>query len=127
LKPLIKYPVTFFLLLLIGYSQLFAYLYRGFTFIPFKNGKDLKQDQVYLINKASEIEDIYIEEEEEEANERNSFRKFLGEGNCSILFIFDQLSHHFLCSCRGGVAYFNHFTKLFSFKSLNIAISLFRI
>jgi len=75
LRALIKYPVTLFILLLVGYTQLFAHLYTGTpVHSQIKNIRKSAHSQALVI-KASEREDIYIEEEEKEGDERISLRE----------------------------------------------------
>jgi hypothetical protein len=62
--------------MLVGYTQLFAHLYRGTTFdCNIKKIKGTGHDQSVVI-KATELEDIYVEEEEKEEDERISLKGY---------------------------------------------------
>jgi hypothetical protein len=128
LKPLIKYPIILFLLLLIGYSQLFAHVYRGFSFQeqsqPTKKASSKHQT---LLVKAKDMDEIYYEEEEEE-NEKHSSRRSLDTGSRYTILVLHECIHlNPLASFKGGTQFFKHFSEFHSYVSLNIAFSVFRI
>jgi hypothetical protein len=95
LKPLIKYPVTLFILLLIGYGQLFAPLYGGIAdYSPVKSCKESTHYQAHIL-KATEKEAIFIEEEEEEDDEQFSLKKYSEECAAALLpYLPDYYSQH---------------------------------
>jgi hypothetical protein len=64
LKRLFKYPATLLILILVGYTQVFAHAYRvDFEYSPFKQG--LEKNHVKGPGaQATGIENVYFEEEE---------------------------------------------------------------
>jgi len=79
LKTLIKYPLSLFILLLIAYSQLFAPLYRGSApSAPAK--KEIEQGQALDV-KSADAQTIFIAEQEEEEDDRISFKRNLEESS----------------------------------------------
>ncbi len=75
MKPVLKYSVSLFLLLLIGYSQMFAHVYRGAIYSPIKTLKNSSHDASVVI-KSAEVEEVYIEEDEEKEDEHFLVKKF---------------------------------------------------
>ncbi len=92
LKPLIKYPITLFILLLTGYTQVFSHLYRpNFSCSPIKRMSALEHYQIPV--QATEKEDIYIEEEE---NKRISLKEYSRDDSFKD-FSYFYLPEYFQC------------------------------
>ncbi|HNC13262.1 MAG TPA: hypothetical protein PLF59_15915, partial [Cyclobacteriaceae bacterium] len=73
MKPLFKYPATLLILLLVGYTQVFARAYQadlGPT--PIKKGSDLNHVQAPAEKQAG-FESYYFEEEENRRDDNVSF------------------------------------------------------
>ena len=85
LSPLIKYPVTLFVLLLIGYGQFVVPIFRASA--ASSSVKITKEPSHFpsLSTKAEEKEEIYFEEVEEEDDEQDSNRKYAEEYMASAL------------------------------------------
>lgn len=107
LKKFFKYSVTLFILLLIGYSQLFVPIYTGNSLhVSFKSEKD--SDQIHAFSfKKSDVEAFYIEEEEEKEDE--------GIIDCSSTFSYIYVKEYFSLPKRNYSAFYKHF----SFASLS--------
>jgi hypothetical protein len=75
LRPLIKYSVTLLILLLIGYSQLFAHLYAGYSSQPQATEKALNHEKAFGL-KTPPLEGNYmcVEEEESEEDDKISLK-----------------------------------------------------
>ena len=118
LKPLIKYSLTLFILVQVGYTQVFAHLYRGTTFnCAIKNIRGTGHDQSVVI-KATELEDIYVEEEEEDKKEEDDERlavKAFSKDNLCISFFFIHEHEYFFQRIK---AYFSSFSS-FSYQSFS--------
>ena len=83
MKRLIKYPATLLILLLVGYTQVFAHAYRGsFDLAPVKKAGERNHVQV-PVTQATGIENIYFEEEENKRDD-NAGIDFL----CTDLSVF---------------------------------------
>ena len=68
LSSLIKHPLSLFILLLIGYSQLFAPLYRGSVpYAPAKKIAESSKGQALDVT-TTDVQTVFIAEEEEEEN-----------------------------------------------------------
>jgi hypothetical protein len=92
LKSLIKYPVTLFVLLLVGYTQIFAHVYRiDFEYASHNNGGEKTHVQASP-NKATGIESSYFEEEEDK---RNSLKEFSRDHSYATIFCIDISSSFF--------------------------------
>jgi hypothetical protein len=84
LKALIKYLLSLFILLLIGYSQLFAPLYR--SSVPDLPTKKLAAAKGQALNATTaDVQTILIADEEVEDDERDSIKKYSEECTASIL------------------------------------------
>ena len=95
MKPLVKYSLTLFILVQVGYTQVFAHLYRGTTFnCAIKNIRGTGHDQSVVI-KATELEDIYVEEEDKEEDERISLKEFSKDNLCVSLFFIHEHEYFF--------------------------------
>lgn len=91
LRPFIKHPVSLFILLLIGYSQVFAHLDRGYiSYSPIKKINGSERCEALVI-KTTEIEDIYIEKEVEE---RISLKEY-SKDNTYSAFFYNHLKGYF--------------------------------
>ena len=110
LKPLIKYPITLFILLSTGYSQVFAHLFRpDFPPSPITQVTGLVHFQA-PVNTADK-ENIYFEEEE---NRRISLKEYSKDNICTNFFyadlpgyFFERLhSHTSFCRYFSRVSFF---------------------
>jgi len=91
LKPLFKYPITLFILLSTGYSQVFAHLFRAdFPHSPTTQIKGLVHFQIPVTT--ADKEDIYFEEEE---NRRLSLKEYSRDNIYTNSFYADLLGHFF--------------------------------
>jgi hypothetical protein len=117
LKPLIKYSLTLFILVQVGYTQVFAHLYRGTNFnCAITTVRGTGHDQSVVL-KATELEDIYVEEEEdkeEEEDERVSVKAFSKDNLC-ISFFFIHEHEYFFQRIK---AYFSSLS-FFSYQSFS--------
>jgi hypothetical protein len=98
LKPLVKYFAAFLVLLLTGYSQLVAQLYRGDAFPP--SIKSVKGSELVpaMVIKVTGIDEIYCEEEEEKDKEEDkwtSLREYSKDNIHSHPFYFHFQGFHF--------------------------------
>ena len=123
LKALIKYPLSMFILLLIGYSQLFAPVYRGnASYVPTKKSRTLEYGQA-LDTKAADAPTIFIAEEEEEEDDRISFKRYLEE---SSLFSYTYIPEYFIRDVSSFS--FVRDSSCFSFfKSPYLVFNVFRL
>ena len=123
LRPLIKYPVTLFILLLVGYTQIFAQLYRTDATSSEKRVYQSDHSDV-LILKTAEPEDIYFEEEEVEEDDRLSVRKSFVEDSIfsftHLLADFHQKNISYSCISK----YFSNHTIL---PSAYLVLRVFRL
>ena len=114
MKPVVKYPLTVFILALVGYTQLFAHLYRGTTFNCAKKINGTGHDQSVVIE-ASEQEDIYVEEREKEEYELT----FLEECSKykSAAFFYTPVMELFCKHSPNGCDSSNRFSSISFFRS----------
>ena len=121
-----KYSLTLFILVLVGYTQVFAHLYRGTTFnCAIKKIKGTGHDQSVVL-KATELEDIYVEEEEKEEDERISLKEY-SKDNIYVTLFFIHAQEYFFQRLRGHSSPFNYFSHLSFFKSPYLAFRVLRI
>jgi hypothetical protein len=112
LKSLLKYPVTLFVLLLVGYTQIFAHVYRiDFEYASRTNGADKTHIQASP-EKATGIENSYFEEEEDK---RNSLKEFSRDHAYAAIFCMDISS-----------SFFQELTSSSYFSEHSSALSLFK-
>lgn len=126
MKPLIKHSVTLFILLLVGYSQLFAHLYCGCIVYP-SIKSEVSDSGHSLVIKTTRIDDIFIEEEEEKEEERFSLRSPLSIGSYAISFFDARLQIDFFDSHKKSSSYQKHFSYLASTRSPYLALCVFRL
>jgi len=124
LKPVIKYPLTLLILALVGYTQLFAHLYRGATFNCVKKISGTSHDQAVVIE-ASELEDIYVEEREKEEYER-SFLEECSKYKSAALF-YDPVTELFLRSINNGCDLSHGFSSISFFRSPHLLLCVLRL
>jgi hypothetical protein len=128
-KPLIKYALTLFILIQVGYTQVFAHLYRGTTFnCALKTIRGTGHDQSVVI-KATELEDIYVEEEdkeEKEEEERISSREFSKDNACVFLFFIHE-HEYFFQRIKAYSSSFSFLSHLSFFKSSHLSFRVLRI
>ncbi|HMV07252.1 MAG TPA: hypothetical protein PK325_17425 [Cyclobacteriaceae bacterium] len=106
MKPLFKYPATLLILLLVGYTQVFARAYQadlGPT--PIKKGSDLNHVQAPAEKQAG-FESYYFEEEE---NRRDD--------NVSFDFLCTDLSLFYFHGIKCASNFSDHLSVPFFFKS----------
>ncbi|TXH29229.1 MAG: hypothetical protein E6Q96_03910 [Cyclobacteriaceae bacterium] len=73
MKPLFKYPATLLVLLLVGYTQVFARAYQAdLGSFSFRKGSDLNHVQAPA-EKPAGIESCYFEEEENKRDDNVTF------------------------------------------------------
>jgi len=116
LKPLIKYSTTLIILLLTGYTQVFANLYGvNFLYASVKQSNELKHFQVPATT--PEIVDIYIEEEE---STRVSLKEY-SKNNLYSNAHFANLSANFLERLKQHTSFCKYFS-CFSFYQLPASV-----
>ena len=122
-RPLIKYPVTFFIFLLIGYSQLFAPLYRGNTLdSPAKKITESIQGHVLGI-KTEDAQTVFIAEEEEE-NERVSMKTHADD---APTLSYAQLQEYFFQHTKAGALFVAHVSRSSFLKAPYLLFRVFRL
>jgi len=110
----------------VGYTQVFAHLYRGTTFnCAIKKIKGTGHDQSVVL-KATELEDIYVEEEEKEEDERISLKEY-SKDNIYVILFFIHAHEYFFQRLRGHSSPFNYFSHLSFFKSPYLVFRVLRI
>jgi hypothetical protein len=123
---LVKYPLTVFILTLVGYTQLFAHLYRGTTFnSSLKTIRGTGHDQAVVI-KAAELDDIYVEEEDKEEEERFSLKDYGKEGSYTALF-FTHPPVHFQHRVQVHTSQCNYFSTGSFPRAPYILFQVFRL
>jgi hypothetical protein len=125
LRPLIKYSVTLLILFLIGYSQLFAHLYAGYSSQPQATEKTLNHEKAFGL-KTPPLEGNYMCVEEEENEEDDKiYLKSLKE---RISLTFFQ-SHTESCSpiTKSYSSFFKNLSFLSLFRSQYLVLCVFRI
>ena len=120
LKPLIKYPVALFILLVIGYTQVFAQLYK--TNLPPALKRITKSEAVQALTMSgTENEEIYIEEEEDK---RISSKKHIAN---TSFFLATHGLEYFL---QKNISYSHtskHYSRFASVRSSYIVLRVFRL
>jgi hypothetical protein len=124
LKALIKYPLSLFILLLITYSQLFAPLYRGNALsAPAKKIKGIEQGQAIDI-KSPDAQTIFIAEEEEEGDDRISFKKNFSE---SSVFSYIYVPEYFIQHIESYASFSRDISCFTFFRSPYLVFQVFRL
>lgn len=122
LKPLFKYPITLFILLSTGYSQVFAHLYR--TNFPYSRVKQmLGLEHFHAPLKTSEKEDIYFEEEE---NRRVSLKEF-SKDNIYASFFYADFPGYFFERLQSHTFFCRYFSRFSLFGSPEPEFSVLRL
>lgn len=124
MRPVLKYPATLFILLLIGYSQLFAPLFRVEPLSSTIKIAKASGHEKILVTKNAETEAIFIEEEEQKEEERIYFKKPV-EAHAS--FSFAQLEGFLLPHIQSYSAFTRHFSYLSLSGAHYLALCVFRI
>lgn len=126
MKPVVKYSVTFFILLLVGYTQVFAHFYRLYPISS--SAEKAKESSHFQIptSKALGLEEVYIEEEEKEEDDRLASKKFVGE-SLYLPLSNALLSDQFLESSRCFTNLHKLFTGFSFVKASYLALSVFRL
>ena len=107
LKPLFKYPITLFILLSTGYSQVFAHLFRpDFPHSPTTQMKGLVHFQAPATTAGKE--DIYFEEEE---NRRISLKEY-SRDNIYTNFFHADLSGFFFERLHSYASFCRYFSRV---------------
>jgi len=100
LNTLIKHPLSLFILLLIGYSQLFAPLYRGSVpYTPTKKNTESAKGQALDVT-TTDVQTIFIAEEEEEED-----RIFKKHSEYSPILAYICVSEYSLESIKNSFSY----------------------
>ena len=122
LKPLIKYPITLFILLSTGYSQVFAHLFRAdFPHSPTTQMKGLVHFQAPI--KTADKEDLYFEEEE---NRRVSLKEY-SKDNIYTSFIYDVLPGYFFERLKSGSSFYKYFSRFSTYGSPGAEFCVLRL
>lgn len=122
LKPLVRYPITLFILLLIGYSQLFAPLFRdAAVYSPIRICQTVPHYQSPPL-KGDDKETIYIEEEEDD--ERGSGKKNSEECSPSILI---YAPSYFTQQLKSGLLSYKSFSHSALARSPFLIFCVFRL
>ncbi len=90
LRPLLKYPATLFLLLLIGYSQMFAHVYRGIFVSPVKSVHAPDQSATLQSVPSGKEEFLFEEQELREEKDEHLFFKRYVEISHFVTLLFPQ-------------------------------------
>lgn len=99
LKRLFKYPATLLILILVGYTQVFAHAYRiDFEYSPLKKGSEKNHIQAPA-TQSTGVENVYFEEEENKRDDNTAvdfictdLSVFYFEGLNSASYFSEQVS-----------------------------------
>ena len=120
---MVKYPVTLFIFLLIGYSQLFAPLYLGNApGTPAKKISKSTEGHVPRL-RTEEAQTLFIAEEEEE-NERISFKTHTGDAPA---LTYTHLREYFLPYAKALAPFAARFARLSFLISPYLLFRVFRL
>jgi hypothetical protein len=123
LKARIKYLLSLFILLLIGYSQLFAPLYRGSA--PDVATKKIAAAQKVALNASTtDVQTTLIADEEVEDDERDSIKKYSEECTAALLF---YPPAYFTPRIKSTLYFQKSFLNSISSGSRYLMISVFRL
>lgn len=123
LKPLFKYPITLFILLSTGYSQVFAHLFRP----DFPHSHTTQLTGLVHIQtpvRASEKEDILMEEEEE--NRRISSKEY-SKDNVWTSFFYATLPGYFFECLTGKASFYRYFSRVSFLGPTSSGFSVLRL
>ena len=122
MKPLLKYLISLFILLLVGYTQVFAHLYRMDAFSLDKKVSSSAQFQAHSLA-ANRVDEVYIEEDEVEEDDRFSIKKHFADVS---IFSATHVREYF----HKNITY-SYVSKLFSshtfFQSPYLEFRVFRL
>jgi hypothetical protein len=121
-KPLIKYPLTFVILLLVGYTQVFANLYQAATTSLIKKGSPSTHLQAHI--QTTGVEEIYVEEEEVEEDNRFSVKKQVVDHS---VFSYTRVLAYFSQASIGYSYVSRHFSSYRSFQASYLVFRVFRL
>ena len=122
LRPLFKYPATLFILLLIGYGQLFAPLIKNSAvYSPVKICKASTYYQSPPL-KGEEKEVVFIEEEEDD--ERGSFKRYSVEYTACLL---PYSPGYFIQHIKNGLSFHEPFFHSAFSRSAILMLCVFRL
>lgn len=111
LKPLFKYPITLFILLSTGYSQVFAHLFRpDFPDSSTTQMKGLVHFHAPVTTAGKE--DIYFEEEE---NRRISLKEY-SKDNIYTNFFYADLPGYFFERLQSHCSFCRYFSRVSFFE-----------
>jgi hypothetical protein len=79
LRPVVKYSITLFVFLLVGYTQVFAIFYRPLALPSFISKVKHVSQLAVPSSKSFDLDEVYLEEEEREEEDRFTSKKFSGE------------------------------------------------
>jgi hypothetical protein len=124
LKPLLKYPVTFLILLLGGLSQLCLPLLKGNTPSLLFGSANASVHGQALDNKSAGA--LWIEQEEEK-EEKEDERESLKQTSAPFLAFDDVSVHRFYNCVNAASSGFKHFACFSSFQSTYLVYRVFRL
>jgi len=122
LRPLIKYPVTVVILLLVGYTQVFANLYRATTASLIKKGSPSTHFQAHV--QTTGVEEIYFEEEEVEEDDRLSLKKHFVDNS---VFLYTRVLAYIHQESTSYSYISRYFSRHASFQSSYLVFRVFRL
>jgi len=123
---LIKYPALVFIILLIGYCQLFTYLYKNYSsYSSISKVQGAKHYEASGI-KGVEIEGIYIEEREKEDDEQSSLKEYSHE-NLYFAFFNAYVAARFVQNMGNYSLFCKHFSCFLFSQSSYLIFCVFRL